>query len=99
MRLIDADELIETMMSSRSYNDYEWGMYADDIKEIYIDLAPTIDRQQGKWIDDGTELGCCCSECGVTLDDYFDGALYAVRLAKIPIFCPNCGARMRGEQE
>lgn len=50
------------------------------------------ERKKGKWIDDGTELGCCCSECGVTLDDYFDGALYEVRLGKMPKFCPNCGS-------
>ena len=46
----------------------------------------------GKWIDDGTELGCCCSECGTTLDDYFDGLSYEICLSKIPNFCPNCGS-------
>ena len=56
------------------------------------------ERKKGKWIDDGTELGCCCSECGVTLDDYFYGALYEVRLDKIPNFCPNCGSYNGGEQ-
>lgn len=51
------------------------------------------------WVDDGTEFGCCCSECGSTLDDYFDGLTEDVRLMKIPDFCLNCGADMRGEQD
>lgn len=52
--------------------------------------------RKGKWVDDGTEFGCCCSECGSTLDDYFDGLTEDVRLMKIPDFCLNCGADMRG---
>ncbi len=46
MRLIDADALIKVIMSSTSYSNYEWAMYADDIIETYIDLAPTIDIEE-----------------------------------------------------
>lgn len=66
-----------------------------------LEGLPSVEseRKNGRWIDDGTELGCCCSECGVTLDDYFYGALYEVRLDKIPNFCPNCGSYNGGEQD
>lgn len=77
--------------------------YGNDLLQDSMTLAkaivkniPSVELKQkkGKWIDDGTELGCCCSECGVTLDDYFYGALYKVRLSKMPNFCPNCGVEM-----
>jgi len=66
---------------------------------VLKDLQSAEPERKGKWIDDGTELGCCCSECRVTLDDYFYGALYEVRLGKMPNFCPNCGTEMREEHE
>ena len=68
----------------------------EELKEI---LESQSERKRGKWVDDGTELGCCCSECGVTLDDYFYGELYEVRLSKMPNFCPNCGSYNGGEEE
>ena len=70
------------------------GYFGTEPEEVFPSAQP--ERRNGKWVDDGTELGCCCSECGVTLDDYFYGELYEVRLGKIPKFCPNCGADMRG---
>lgn len=54
------------------------------------DVAPVV---HGRWIDDGTEFGCQCSECGKSLDDYVAPTEYA-SLNEIPNFCPNCGARM-----
>ena len=54
------------------------------------DVAPVV---HGRWIDDGTEFGCQCSECGKTLDDYVAPTEYA-SLNEIPNFCPNCGAKM-----
>ena len=56
------------------------------------------ERKTGKWIDDGTEFGLCCSECEATFDDYFEGDQEEVQLRKIPKFCPNCGAKMEVEQ-
>ena len=61
-------------------------------KKLSVILHP--ERKKGKWIDDGTEFGCCCSECGETLDDYFDGVLCEIYLNKMPNFCPNCGCQM-----
>lgn len=48
----------------------------------------------GYWIDDGSELGCQCSECGKSLDEYIHTTEY-MTLIEIPKLCPNCGADMR----
>lgn len=71
----------------------------DAVDNAVEKIRAEMERKKGKWIDDGTELGCCCSECGVTLDDYFYGSLHEICLSKIPNFCPNCGADMRGEHD
>ena len=55
------------------------------------------ERKKGKWIDDGTELGFCCADCGITWDEYLEGDLIDVRMRRIPNFCPNCGSYMKGE--
>lgn len=59
--------------------------------------ASKVQKKHGKWIDDGTEFGCQCSECGKSLDDYVAPTEYA-SLNEIPNFCPNCGADMRDKQ-
>ena len=54
----------------------------------FIDEAPTIEPKQGEWIDvngDGSIMKC--SKCGDEV------------CCKGNNFCPNCGARMRGEEE
>ena len=104
MRLIDGDAL-EKFLSDAEMEATKRKKYvfasALNVIQGNVRNFPAIEpeRKKGKWIDDGTELGCCCSECGVTLDDYFYGALYEVRLGKMPKFCPNCGAEMRGGEQ
>lgn len=63
-----------------------------DIEHEDIDDAPTIDAVEvvhGEWIkyEDGTTV---CSNCGFTLEDWIQGVFYN--------FCPNCGAKMDGEE-
>ena len=60
--------------------------------------ADVVQVRHGRWIDDGTEFGCQCSECGKTLDDYVAPTEYA-SLNEIPNFCPNCGAKMDAKGE
>lgn len=64
-----------------------------------IENLPPIQPKRGQWIDDGSELGCQCSQCGKTLDEYINCGTEYMTLTEIPKFCPNCGADMRGEQE
>ena len=73
--------------------EYEELDFVQPHKKLSVSLHP--EQKKGMWIDDGTELGCCCSKCGKTLDDYFDGALYEIYLKEMPNFCLNCGADMR----
>ena len=53
----------------------------------YLGIVPTIEPKRGEWIDrsDGIEGAWnYCSVCGEQAIDLYD-------------FCPNCGARMKGE--
>ena len=100
------DELISKKAAIGVLHEYFDGMLDTDTvcpTVIYglFECMPSAEpeRKKGKWIDDGTELGCCCSECGATLDDYFCGALHEIRLSKMLKFCPNCGSYNGGEQE
>ena len=66
-----------------------------EAKEILnsIQQLPSAQPQTARWIDDGSELGCQCSECCKSLDEYIH-ATECMTLIEIPKFCPNCGARM-----
>ena len=65
------------------------GAFADRIKAL-----PSAQPKRGQWIDDGSELGCQCSQCGKTLDEYINCGTEYMTLTEIPNFCPNCGAKM-----
>ena len=63
-----------------------------------LDNAPTIDpeslRLKGEWINArmlvggfAEKWGCDCSRCGITIQEDY----------RLPNFCPNCGADMRGD--
>ena len=66
----------------------------------WIKSLPSIEPRKGRWIDDGSELGCQCSECLFTLDDYVTNLNDNNHLRSFPNFCPNCWADMReGEQD
>ena len=56
------------------------------------------ERRTGKWVDDGTELGLCCSECQKSMDDYVESLDY-IYLSEMPIFCPNCGSYNGGAKD
>ena len=98
MRLIDADALLEILRKDATeklrlfdlkYEGYLTAMAK--VEEIVEDVLPTIDPvKRGKWIgsDDFDEY-YRCSECGKGETQF--GGLYH--------YCPNCGARMEGEED
>ena len=99
-RMIDLEILREILsgVKTEHKNSLEASSIINEVwKEVLEYSEPK--RKKGKWIDDGTELGCCCSECGTTLDDYFDGSLHEICLSKIPNFCPSCGSYNGGEDD
>lgn len=53
-----------------------------------VPAADVVERKHGKWV--GGELGhcSCCGHEGCASDIWNDGKI---------MFCPNCGADMRGE--
>lgn len=96
---IDAFNRIKNTLKNPKTAHYDTLMFyeIEDVLEDVepADVAPVV---HGRWIDDGTEFGCQCSECGKSLDDYVAPTEYA-SLNEIPNFCPNCGAKMDGGDE
>lgn len=92
MRTIDADALIATMENMRSISDnvkqrqIEESILHGIVPQI-IDDAPTIEAEpvkHGRWM-----YPFYCSECGFT--PYYSSDLTYN-------YCPNCGARMEGNE-
>ena len=87
------DALGERPMVWTSDDDYALGERNQyDIDRLAIETVPSADVQpvrHGKWIDKSGGIEGAwnyCSECGEQAIDLFD-------------YCPNCGARMDGEQD
>ena len=93
-----AIDAFEPWQNVKGYSEGELNMLRAVLYELRNLPPAQPERKMERWIDDGSEFGCCCSECCETLDNYFDGALYEVRLNKIPKFCPNCGAKMEAAE-
>ena len=83
-RLIDADELIYGLKT-------EFGQFAMKYILAFIKAQPTVDPvKHGHWIFVEDMVSYIkCSECG---DD-----ICWVN-SKRPKYCPNCGAKMDGEE-
>lgn len=92
-RYIDADKLNAKLM------DEYYGMISDESMKIYkimqmLDNAPTADVQEvrhGKWQLQPVGIGYCweCSVC------HMNPRFYSMENTK---YCPNCGAKMGGDE-
>ena len=75
----------EELIKALNYdrNQYEQG---------YADAKAIFERPKGRWIDmsSGYAFNDKCSKCGFVVHEQFINDYH---------FCPNCGARMDGEQE
>ena len=66
----------------------------------HLKQMPSADRPTGKWLIREYEY-FTCSECG---EDYWNGcdctqeAKERLQNGDYPNFCPNCGARMDGDE-
>ena len=102
----------EAIKRLREYSQYAYGIYHNEQKdEEAFDMAIEAlqaEPKHGKWINkrltkdsikdikDGTYgelIGYhdVCSICGFDLDKYWYGYK--------PPYCPNCGAKMKGQEE
>lgn len=107
MRLIDGTALFRALREEKRLNDKEavefeemaigYGAGLTAAMEI-VKAAPTIEPKRGRWeITDAYPHNVYCSECYTRFAQthwavWEDGSLPRK-------FCPNCGARMEGEDE
>lgn len=102
VRLIDANELMQTMESN-----LYWGLDSDGAILDTIYEAPTVDSVEvvhGRWREKilvggfAEEWGFVCSECGCTVSDRSNLGIgrYASNNQRLN-YCPNCGAKMDGD--
>ena len=62
-----------------------------DTVEISDEIAEnSTNKPHGRW-----GLGCICSNCDKSADYFVSGDVW---IDKMPNFCPNCGADMRGAE-
>ena len=92
MRLIDADDFLDLFYVASAGQDKEF------IKavEMVVEDTPTIDAEpvrRGRWIDDMyfDEPVTRCTWCN-------HGFAKGHKAERFP-YCPNCGAKMDGENE
>lgn len=87
------DYIIDTCGSSVAQG------FVDRVNEIKpADVRPVV---RGEWINTDAfdkESNVKCSECEMEFD-YIDGICYLCAGHRLPNFCPNCGADMRGTQD
>ena len=83
MRLIDADALLDAISAHLERIEQE----IDDAYNPMIEYAPV---RNGRWVETSEESWLVkCNLCGVLVDDGPS--------AKRWNYCPNCGARMDGD--
>lgn len=94
MRLIDADALLED--AGEVCEDYGGGYFEFGYSHKQIEEAPTVDAVEvvhGEWVEkDDDRITGTCSVCG------WDALFAETDVAGMP-YCPNCGARMKGETD
>ena len=84
MELISRDEVMRLVESGKLLS----GSFGERAKDI-IKAIPTIEeRKEGRWISMFDEDESKCSECQ---------AEYYYPVTRGYNFCPNCGAKMKGE--
>jgi len=59
-----------------------------------IPAVDAVEVRHGRWIDDF--IDCICSVCNERVDGEI---VFMIDDDDMPRYCPNCGARMDGEEE
>lgn len=108
MRLIDADRFYNVLhdlggcgAKSESYAD-GWDKAIDNAISQLED-APTIEAEpvkHGWWITSEMTIDSGCTSCSCCHSEYYIGDLQALEGDNdFVMFCPNCGAKMRGKND
>lgn len=101
-RLINADALMKFLIRIDHYDkehgseDFVLGIetvleYAEHLPAV--DAVPVVHGCWHRVSKYDPEANVQCSKCLMTFD-YIDGICYLVADAKLPHYCPNCGAKM-----
>ena len=109
-RLIDPNALVAIFEEIANEDESEY-FHLDEITQEIFD-APTVDAVEvvhGRWIWDvethgdpmycvDEDFGYRCSECQAWADEYgVEGDIYEEPPTHILHYCPNCGAKMDGD--
>lgn len=85
---IEKEELVRRLKIAEPYNNKNVPQYVWNI----INAIPDAERV-GKWVNKGDYIECSRCGCLAPSSEYADGMLW-----KLSSFCPDCGAKMEGEQ-
>lgn len=93
---LQGSELISIQMAIEHWGRSSGNLTNDQIAELQreIESLPSADRPTGEWVKRqiiGYVSFAYCSECGEPIIHGRTSPLWS--------YCPNCGAKMRGEEE
>ena len=75
----------------------EWIAELNEAIDV-LDSIPSAEPKTGKWIVNISDYESVCSVCGAKETDFIYGTEMWYGLGESN-YCPNCGAKMRGEEE
>ena len=110
--IVDFNSIQSRLCNECPYRIYADGKKAceNKVKRDAADALEAAEKRIGEWIIDGMNeyelsYGCVgyepiyrCSKCGITTESYLRTERPIMpEDADFPNYCPNCGAKMRGE--
>ena len=85
------------VFENKSYAD-GWNAVVKILKEAPTADIPEVTHGHGKWIPISDGEAAECSECGEYFEVSKNGGMASFRLfEKFYKYCPNCGAKMKGD--
>lgn len=96
MRPIDADGFLDrnAEFANREFIHPKYQVTLRELVDSEPTLSPDDVRGVGEWIEDHADYKC--TACGETVKDEI---FYMLDPYRLPTYCPNCGARMKGVSE
>ena len=95
------DPSFKVKLFGKSYDEGRSDQWFKDVHALTTLPSVQPERKKGEWIKIDKYDKESNVQCSVCLEDfdYIDGVCYLCHGYELPLFCPNCGADMRGEEE